>query len=83
MPPAVAKDMLESSNWVLVDIRPENKYESAHPAGAKNVQLYRKVCPTDLCEPKPSCQRLQKTLMAATGCLMLRCTLLECTPVLT
>ena len=43
VPPAAAREMLATGDWVLVDIRPENKYQSAHPAGAKNVQLYRKV----------------------------------------
>ena len=43
MPPAAAKTMLDSGDWVLVDIRPAAKFESAHPAGAKNVQLYRKA----------------------------------------
>ena len=43
VPPAAAKEMVDSGDWVLVDIRPANKFESAHPAGAKNVQLYRKV----------------------------------------
>ena len=30
--------MAESGDWVLVDVRPANKFEAAHPEGAVNVQ---------------------------------------------
>jgi rhodanese-related sulfurtransferase len=43
VPPAKAKEMVDSGNWVLVDIRPDNKHQAAHPRGAKNVQLYKKA----------------------------------------
>lgn len=41
--PKDAKVMAENSEWVLVDVRPANKYEAAHPEGAVNVQLYKMV----------------------------------------
>ena len=47
--PAAAKDALEkveSGDWVLVDVRPNNRYEESHPEGAVNVPLYQKVRPS-------------------------------------
>lgn len=41
--PKDAKVMAESNDWVLVDVRPANKFEAAHPEGAVNVQLYKMV----------------------------------------
>ena len=41
--PKDAKVMAESGDWVLVDVRPANKFEAAHPEGAVNVQLFKKV----------------------------------------
>ena len=43
VPPAAAKEMIDSGKWVLVDIRPTQKHQAAHPRGAKNVQLYQKA----------------------------------------
>lgn len=34
---------MDSGEWVLVDVRPSNKYEASHPEGALNVPLYRLV----------------------------------------
>ena len=54
VPPARAKEMIDSGNWVLVDIRPDNKYQAAHPRGAKNVQLYKKAsCTMRSCQELP------------------------------
>ncbi len=33
--------MLDSGDWVLVDVRPAPEYEKAHPAAAISVPLYQ------------------------------------------
>ena len=43
VPPKDASGMVQSGDWVLVDVRPASRYEEAHPAGAVNIQLYKEV----------------------------------------
>ncbi len=39
--PEQAQEMLDSGDWVLVDVRPAPEYEKAHPAAAISVPLYQ------------------------------------------
>lgn len=42
-PPLEASDMVQSGDWVLVDLRPASRHREAHPQGAANVPLYKEV----------------------------------------
>ena len=35
--------MVQSGDWVLVDLRPASRHREAHPQGAANVPLYKEV----------------------------------------
>lgn len=42
-PPRDANEMVQSGDWVLVDLRPASRFDEAHPSGAVNVELYKET----------------------------------------
>lgn len=55
--------MVQSGDWVLVDLRPASRFDEAHPSGAVSVELYKEVILTAIrqnrsCEVPNSCYRL-------------------------
>ncbi|KAK9835199.1 hypothetical protein WJX81_005156 [Elliptochloris bilobata] len=41
--PEQAAELVESGDFVLIDVRPQADYDKAHPAGAVNVPLFQRV----------------------------------------
>ena len=41
--PRTAAELVNSGEWVLVDVRPVQKWEEAHPEGAISVPTFQKV----------------------------------------